>query len=112
MKKVCFLIFISFLFLVSCTNRNDIKEDNDNLKTEYVMVEFKDYDDTLLYKTEIIKGSSISYPYDNPKRSDDEEYSYSFTGWDNSLENIDTNLVLHAVYEKKSLGWNEIIWFD
>ena len=117
MKKFWFLGLLFFLFLVSCDQESikeePIKEDVvvEENKIEYVEVTFLDYDDTLLYKETIEKGKDIVYPYENPKRESDEEYSYTFTGWDNKLVHIGSNLVIHALYEKTAI-WGNIIWFD
>lgn len=62
-------------------------------------VNFYDWDYTKLYSTKVEHGSAATYPYDNPTKPADQQYTYSFKGWDKSLLNITENTDFVAQYE-------------
>ncbi len=61
-------------------------------------VSFKNYDDTLLYETYVESGKTATYMGPTPVRPETNEYSYTFSGWDHSLENVITDLICVAQY--------------
>ncbi len=61
-------------------------------------VTFKNYDDTLLYETYVNSGETATYMGPVPTRAETAEYSYTFSGWDHSLENVTTDLICVAQY--------------
>lgn len=65
---------------------------------EYCDVTFLNYDGTLLYQTQVEKGSYANYYGNTPKRERDEDYIYTFEGWDKSLENIQEDMVFTAEF--------------
>jgi len=67
----------------------------------YYTVTFKDYDGTVLYTSSVKKGSSALYQGTTPSRE-----GYAFVGWDKSLDNIRSNMVLTAVYEEAAPDGN------
>ncbi|MGN1235602.1 MAG: InlB B-repeat-containing protein [Christensenellaceae bacterium] len=62
-------------------------------------VRFLNYDDTVLYLQSGFYGEQIVYSGSVPKRPADQQYVYTFSGWDAELDTITGNLELHAVYE-------------
>ena len=66
--------------------------------THYYTVSFKNYDGTLLYDDYVVEGGTATYGGDTPTREETSEYSYTFTGWDYSLENITSNCTRIAQY--------------
>ena len=54
-------------------------------------VNFYNWDYEKLYTTTVDHGGSVSYPYGNPTKPKDQQYSYSFSGWDKPLNNIVAN---------------------
>ena len=67
-------------------------------KTTYYTVSFKNYDGNLLYETYVEEGSDASYLGDIPTREETSEYIYTFSGWNQSLEDISSDLVCIAQY--------------
>ncbi len=61
-------------------------------------VSFKNYDDTLLYETYVESGKTATYMGPTPVRPETNEYSYTFSGWDHSLENVTQDLICVAQY--------------
>mgnify|MGYP004661943595 CR=1 FL=1 len=64
-------------FLVSCCalwGCADTEPDNYKIK-------FVNYDDTVLYETEVVSGGAVSYGGETPTKPSDAEYSYTFAGW-------------------------------
>lgn len=107
MKKRNFLlimiILLSFL-LASCQREhthvfiNGICECGEKEEVKYTIT-FKDYDGRVIETISISKGDYINYPKD-PIRD-----GYMFIGWDNNLENINSDLVVNALYEKEELKY-------
>ena len=107
MKRIIIVLLAIFLLsLTSCNNNNTVQ-----IETKYYNVKFYNYDESLLYETEVEEGKNILYPYDNPTREEDLDYTYTFIGWDKNLDNIKSNLVIYAVFEAKDKGFSEIVWF-
>ena len=63
-------------------------------ETTYYTVKFVDWDDTILKKQTVEKGKNATPP-DDPVRS-----GYTFKGWDKEFTNVQSDLVVKAVYEK------------
>ena len=62
-------------------------------------VTFKNYDGTVLQETKgLAKGALISYDGETPVRPEDEDYTYTFTGWDPAVV---LNVTGDAVYTAK-----------
>ncbi|QVK18417.1 M6 family metalloprotease domain-containing protein [Mycoplasmatota bacterium] len=61
------------------------------------IVEFIDYDNTIIDTIEVEYGESVDAP-DNLQRE-----GYIFTGWDKSLKNVYTNTKVHATYIPNNL---------
>jgi formylglycine-generating enzyme required for sulfatase activity len=61
--------------------------------TNSYTVTFKDHDETIL-KTESVLYDTAATPPDNPAR-----VGYTWVGWDTPIENIASDLVVHAIYE-------------
>ena len=60
---------------------------------------FKDYDGTELYSYKALEGSIPYYPGGTPERSDDSLATYTFSGWDKSLEAVTKNAIYTATYK-------------
>ncbi|MGG7212652.1 S8 family serine peptidase [Clostridium nigeriense] len=64
--------------------------------TEKYTVTFKDYDGSILKEEIVQKGNSAIAP------SDPQREGYSFTGWDNSFENVTEDMTVTAQYSINS----------
>ena len=62
------------------------------------IVTFKNYDDTLLYETYVEAGKNVTYMGPTPTKAETAEYTYTFSGWDHSLENITSDLICVAQF--------------
>ena len=65
---------------------------------ENYIVSFKNYDGTLLSESVVEKGETAIYKGPTPTRSETSEYTYTFNGWDQSLENITSDCVRTAQF--------------
>ena len=64
-------------FLVSCCALWGCSTtEPDNYKIKFV-----NYDETVLYETEVVSGGEVSYSGETPTKPSDAEYSYTFAGW-------------------------------
>ncbi|MBE6946013.1 MAG: hypothetical protein E7459_08005 [Ruminococcaceae bacterium] len=68
-------------------------------KTTYT-VTFRDYDGTILAQQKVPEGSSAQCPPD-PCREPDEEFCYTFLGWDQDTTAVYADLEVTAVYEAR-----------
>lgn len=67
-------------------------------------VTFKNYDGTVLLEKWVKYGSNAVYDGDTPQKTAT-GYNYTFTGWDQSLENVVTNLVCVAQFEETKVTY-------
>ena len=68
-------------------------------QTKYT-VTFKNYDGTLLYETYVEAGKTVTYNGPIPTRNETNEATYTFSGWDHSLENINQDLICVAQFNE------------
>ena len=62
-------------------------------------VTFKNYDGTVLGTDTVDYGTAASYKGDTPEKPKDQQYTYSFSGWDISLDSITENVDAIAQYQ-------------
>lgn len=55
-------------------------------------------DGTLLYSTYVTDGEDVIYVGDTPTREKTQQYTYTFSGWDKPLENINEHTDFNAEY--------------
>ncbi|MCR5462423.1 MAG: leucine-rich repeat protein [bacterium] len=100
MKKICkvtSILLMSFL-LFSCGKKSKTKE-------KFFDATFVDYDDSLLYKTSVKEGDVPVYSLTTPTRSNDDNYSYTFSGWSPELSEIHSDTTYVAQYDKTDLPY-------
>lgn len=103
--KILLTMFALSITLSGCAD-NSIKASNyslmGSLEENTFKVEFKNYDDTLLY-TDYVQYSGIAeYEGETPTKPGDDLVSlYEFTGWDieDQLANVTSNLVAKATFK-------------
>ena len=66
--------------------------------TIYHTVFFVNYDGSALFEASVADGGTAIFDRDDPTRPETEEYSYTFSGWDKSLQNITSDCVRVAQY--------------
>lgn len=109
MKRICkisFVLLTSFLLFSCKKNKSKTKEDI------YYDVIFADYDDTVLYQTKVKDGDTPAFTLTNPTRSNDDNYSYTFSGWNPAIGEIHQNTTYVAQYDKKELPYTLIFDYD
>lgn len=100
MKK--FIIISCLMIFCSCSKNNET----------YYNVTFKNFDETILYECNVKKNQEAIYQGEIPKKDGDDEFDYKFIGWDQSLLNINSDLITYAQYETVIKNdWGEIKWF-
>lgn len=63
-----------------------------------VEVEFRNYDDSFLYRASVRYGSSAVYEGAKPTRPEDAQYTYVFTSWDLPTTAVTEPMVYHAQF--------------
>lgn len=77
---------------------NDLIISADEVKQSYT-VKFVNWDGTLLYETDVIEGQEAVYVGETPTKPNDEEgYEYTFSGWDKSLSNVTSDMIVTPVF--------------
>lgn len=78
----------------------------------YYHVKFLNYDETLLYETDVLEGTEAVYKGEEPTKPEDDEFKYEFVGWDKDLKNIKSDITLVAQFKAVAKeNWSPIIWF-
>lgn len=57
-------------------------------------------DEDIFFETELEEGNMIEAPHDMPQKASDEQFDYTFTGWDHELGQVKEDIVFHAEYQK------------
>lgn len=92
MKKIgLFLSFIFMAFMITFLSSCETKE---------YKIMFTDYDGTVLYSENIKEGEIPSYPLQEPIRSSDSDYTYTFSDWFPSIEKATKDTIYTAYYKK------------
>src|SRR5574344_1404262 len=68
----------------------------------YYNVQFVNYDQTLLYETNVISGGTAIYKGDTPTRPAEEAYYFTFVGWSKPNTDIHADTIFVAIYEQKA----------
>ena len=103
---------IALFSLIGCTNDESVSETKPQYK-----VTFLNYDDTFLYETMVFEGSKAYYSGELPKREVETEegvesdFEYVFTGWDQDLSAIYSDITTKATFEfGPKENWSPIYW--
>ncbi len=64
----------------------------------YYTVVFNNYDNTKLYETSVAAGGAAEFAGSDPVKPDEGAHSFTFAGWDKSLENITETTVFTAQF--------------
>ena len=73
-------------------------------KTKYYNITFLDWDGTLLQYLQVEKGTWPEYTGDTPTRPDDEQYTYTFSGWTPELVVVTEDATYTAIYDATQIG--------
>ncbi len=70
-------------------------------------VEFKNYDGSVISSKEYNDGEDVEIPTDTPTRPDDQHYTYTFSGWEPTVdEKVTDDAVYTAKYSKEAKKYN------
>ncbi|MBR4308354.1 MAG: endonuclease/exonuclease/phosphatase family protein [Oscillospiraceae bacterium] len=68
------------------------------LPTPYCTVTFADGDGKILQTQQVYRGEAATYTGSTPTKSPDQNYHYSFRGWDKPLTNIPEDILITATF--------------
>ncbi len=105
MKNKLFKILILPIIgisLFSCinTSSSSVSENSVTSFTNPINITFKNYDSSIIYSYQIEKGDTPSYSQATPTRASDENFSYTFAGWDKEFKAATKDISYTAVYNK------------
>ena len=80
--------------------------------TPYYTVTFKNYDDSILHQALVIEGGNATYGGATPTRPSNAEFSYTFKGWDQTLNNITSNCIRVAQYDESYIEYTVKFYND
>lgn len=86
--------------ILNVTENLDVIATYETRERDY-LVEFYNYDNTLLYSTNVEARQPAFYSGVTPSRPDDEKYTYDFIGWDRDLNSITQDTITYALYQKE-----------
>lgn len=66
--------------------------------TPIYQVRFLNYNNEVLYETKVLEGNVPTYQGNDPEREEDEQFSYSFSGWDHEITAISEETTYIATY--------------
>ena len=93
------------------SSSSDVSSSSVENKTYYHVV-FVNYDESVLYEVDVLKGSEALYSGETPIKAEDDEFTYEFIGWDKELTDIQSNTTFIAQFKAVAKeGWGPIIWF-
>ena len=105
---VSLMLLFAFVFvLTSCDKTTGPTDDN-----VFYTITFKDYDGTVLQTSSVKKGETPAYNKSNPSRENDDNYSYTFSGWQPTLTKVSEDAVYTATYTSESLPYSITINLD
>ena len=128
MKKVFKILFSSFaLFsLIACVDINNDSSSENKISSSsieapsssslipqevYYHVTFLNYDETKLYEIDVLEGHEAVYSGETPTKAEDDEFTYTFKGWDKDLSSINADVTTKAEYNYvPKVNWGPINW--
>ena len=85
---------------------------NSSIEETYYHVTFVNFDETVLYETDVLEGCEAVYRGETPTREEDQDFTYKFDGWDKDLTSIFDDMTTMAVYMAvDKTSWSPIDWF-
>jgi hypothetical protein len=112
----CSLCLLSGLGACQQSNPSSSAEASVSSSEEAILhtVTFENYDDSVLLTLTVHHLSLVTYTGETPTRPADNDYVYTFTGWDKAdqLNRVKEDLVLHALYSTSANAFEVIFYGD
>ena len=136
MKKIISIILtfvacLAFLFVIASCDKTTSNTENSKQETSnftptnsddpdipgtddnvFYTITFKDYDGTVLQTSSVKKGENPAYNQSNPSRGTDDNYSYTFSGWQPTLTKASEDAIYTATYTSQLLPYYITINLD
>lgn len=93
------LFFIGFIFIILFVTACSTEYNNNDKIVPQYEVRFVNYDDTLLFTTNVYENNKAIYSGDIPSKPDNNVEEYEFIGWDTNCDNITKDLTVKALFK-------------
>ena len=94
----------------SDSQSSSISSSSEQNETYYHVI-FVNYDNSILYETDVLEGSAATYSGEEPTKEEEGDFTYKFIGWDVDLSNIISDVTAVAQFEAVAKeNWGPIIW--
>ena len=80
--------------------------------TPHYHITFKDYDDAILYETDVLEDEIPQYQGNDPEREEDDYFSYTFEGWTPEISNASEDTTYVATYSSTPLPVYHVIFLN
>ena len=112
-KHLLFFGIVALICLTSCSTSEGAKKDNSSIEEKYYTITWKNYDNTILEVDENVKEGTVpTYDGTAPIREDDEEYTYTWTGWAPEVKAATSNQIYTATYQSNKITNYHTVTFD
>ena len=80
--------------------------------TRYYHISFVNYDSNSLYQENVLEGSMPQYEGDNPVKPEDEENTYSFSGWTPEISAASEDKTYVATFTARAIAYYKVTFLN
>ena len=97
-KMILILSVITMINLVSCGTSKESSNSSIQENKTYTVTWKNDNGDVLEVDNNVNAGSMPSYDGSTPSKEGNDQYSYTFSGWDSEIKEVDSDITYTATY--------------
>ena len=101
-KSIIIFIVFFLVIIASCSKEDEKNSTIPTVEDKIYSISFLNYNNDLLYKTDVKEGAIPEYKGDLPIKVEDSNYTYEFIGWTPSLDKIYDDTIYVAKFNQIS----------